>query len=86
VSENRMLRTTFGPWRKEAEGSWERLHNEELHIIIIIIIMVIKSKRVRWVVHVVRMREMRNPYIIFIINLKGRGQSEKLGVNVRIIS
>jgi hypothetical protein len=31
VSENRVLRRTFGPKREEVEGNWRRLHNEELH-------------------------------------------------------
>jgi hypothetical protein len=26
-----VLRRIFGPIRKEAEGRWRRLHNEELH-------------------------------------------------------
>jgi hypothetical protein len=29
VSENRVLRTLFGPW-EEIIGDWRRLHNEEL--------------------------------------------------------
>jgi hypothetical protein len=34
VSENRVLRSIFGPKREEAVGSWRRLHNE-LHNIYI---------------------------------------------------
>jgi hypothetical protein len=30
VSENRVLRRTFGPKREE-DGSWKKLHNDELH-------------------------------------------------------
>jgi hypothetical protein len=30
VSENRVLRRTFGPKREEVVGGWRRLHNEEL--------------------------------------------------------
>jgi hypothetical protein len=31
VSENRILRTVFGPNRDEVTGEWRKLHNEELH-------------------------------------------------------
>jgi hypothetical protein len=30
VSENRLLRKTFGPKIQEVAGGWRRLHNEEL--------------------------------------------------------
>jgi hypothetical protein len=30
VSENRVLRTVFGPKGEEVAGGWRRLHNEEL--------------------------------------------------------
>jgi hypothetical protein len=29
--ENRVLRSIFGPRRKEVAGCWRRLYNEELH-------------------------------------------------------
>jgi hypothetical protein len=31
VVENRVLRRVLGPKRKEVEGGWKRLQNEELH-------------------------------------------------------
>jgi hypothetical protein len=31
VFENRVLRRIFGPKRREIEGGWRKLHNEELH-------------------------------------------------------
>jgi hypothetical protein len=64
LSENRVLRRTFGLQRKE--GSWRRLHNEELHNLYASpdIIRVIKSRRMGWVGQVARMREMRNAYYI----------------------
>jgi hypothetical protein len=31
VSENRILRTVFGPNRDEVTGEWRKLHSEELH-------------------------------------------------------
>jgi hypothetical protein len=30
VSENRVLRRIFGP-KREGDGSWRKLHNDELH-------------------------------------------------------
>jgi hypothetical protein len=29
--KNRVLRRMFRPKRKEVEGGWRRMHNEELH-------------------------------------------------------
>jgi hypothetical protein len=54
--ENRVLRRIFGPKREEVAGDWSRLHSEDLHNLYISrnIIRVIKSRRMRWVVHVVR--------------------------------
>ena len=31
VSENRVLRTIFGPKREDVTGEWRKLHNEELY-------------------------------------------------------
>jgi hypothetical protein len=33
--ENRMLRRTFVPKREEVTGGWRKLHNEELHQILL---------------------------------------------------
>jgi hypothetical protein len=56
VFENRMLRT-FGPKRDEVTGGWRKLHNEELHNLYSSrsVIRMIKSRRMRWAGHVVRM-------------------------------
>ena len=50
----------FGPKRDE-NGEWRRLHNEELHNVYFSpnIIRVIKSRRLRWAGHVARMEESR---------------------------
>jgi hypothetical protein len=52
VFENRMLRRIFGPKREE-DGSWRKLHNDELHSLYSspIIVRVIKSRRMRWAGH-----------------------------------
>ena len=58
VFENRILRRIFGPKRDE-NGEWRRLHNEELHSLYRSpnINRVIKSRRLRWAGHVARMEE-----------------------------
>jgi hypothetical protein len=35
VFESRVLRRIFGPKREEVMGGWRRLHNEELHKILL---------------------------------------------------
>jgi hypothetical protein len=57
VSENRVLRI-FGPKREE-EGSWRKLHNDELHSLYSSpnIVRVIISRRMRWTGHVACMGE-----------------------------
>jgi hypothetical protein len=56
VFENRVLRKIFGPKREE-DGSWRKLHNDELHNLYSSsnIFRVIKSRRMRWAGHVARM-------------------------------
>jgi hypothetical protein len=57
--ENRVLRI-FGPKREE-DGSWKNLHNDEVHSLYSSpnIVRVIKSKRMRWAGQVARMGEGR---------------------------
>jgi hypothetical protein len=49
-------------------GGWIKLHNEELHGLYSSssIIRVIKARRMRWVGHVARMREVRGAYNILV--------------------
>jgi hypothetical protein len=51
-----VLRRIFGPKREE-DGSWIKLHNDELHNLYssLNIFRVIKSRRMRWAEHVARM-------------------------------
>ena len=60
VFENRVLRL-FGYRREEVTGEWRRLHNEELNDLYSSrnIVLVIKSRRMRWTGHVARMGEER---------------------------
>jgi hypothetical protein len=56
IFENRVLRRIFGP-KQEEDGSWRKLHNDELHGLYYLpnIVRVIKSRRMRWAGHVARM-------------------------------
>ena len=55
----------FGPKRDE-NGEWRWLHNEELHSLYLSpnIVRVIKSRRIRWAGHVARMEEGRSAFKI----------------------
>jgi hypothetical protein len=58
VFENSVLRKIFGP-RREEDGSWRKLHSDELHSLYSSpnIFTVIKSMGMRWAEHVARMGE-----------------------------
>ena len=62
VFENRVLRRVFGPKRDEVTGEWRKLHNEELNDLYSLpnIVRVVKSRRMRWTGHVVRMGKDRD--------------------------
>jgi hypothetical protein len=74
VYENRVLRRIFGPKRDEVTGEWRKLHNEELHDLYSSpsIIKIMKSRRIRWAVHVARMGEKRNAYRLLVGKPEGR--------------
>jgi hypothetical protein len=74
VFENRVLRRIFGP-RREEDGSWRKLHNDELHILYSSpnIVRVIKSRRMRWAGHVALMGEGRGVYRV----LDGRPEGKR---------
>jgi hypothetical protein len=57
----------FGPKRKE-DGSWRKLHNDELHSLYPSpnIVRVIKSRRMRWARHVARTGEGRGVYRVLV--------------------
>jgi hypothetical protein len=73
VFENRVLRKIFGPERQE-DGSWRKLHNDELHSLYSSpnIVRVIKSGRMRWAGHVARMGEGRGVYRALVGRLEGK--------------
>jgi hypothetical protein len=67
VFENRVLRRIFGP-RREEDGSWRKLHNDEFHGLYYSpnFVRVIKSWRMRWVGHVARMGVGRGVYRVLV--------------------
>jgi hypothetical protein len=64
----------FGPKREE-DGSWRKLHNDELHSLYssLNVVRVIKSRRMRWVGHVARRGEGRGVYRVLV----GRPESKR---------
>jgi hypothetical protein len=74
VFENRMLRRIFGLKRDEMTGHWKKLQNEELHNSYPSsnIIIIIKSRRMRWTGHVARMGAKRNAYKILVGKPEGK--------------
>jgi hypothetical protein len=62
-----VLRKIFGP-KREGDGSWKKLHNDELHSLYSSpnVARVIKSRRMRWVGHVARMGEGRGVYRVLV--------------------
>jgi hypothetical protein len=73
VFENRVLRKTFGP-KTDEDGSWRKLHNDELHSLYSSpnIFRVIKSRRMRWAGHVARMGEGRGVYRALVGRPEGK--------------
>jgi hypothetical protein len=73
VFENRVLRKIFGP-KREVNGSWRKLHNDELHSLYSSpnIVSVIKSRRMRWAGHVARMREGRGVNRVLVGRPEGK--------------
>jgi len=74
VFENVVLRRIFGPRRDKVTGKWRKLHNEELNDLYSSpnIVRVIKSRRMRWAGHVVRMSEERVVYRVLLGKSEGR--------------
>jgi hypothetical protein len=73
VFENRVLRKIFGPKREE-DGSWMKLYNDELHSLYSSpnIVRVIKSRSMRWAGRVARMGEGRGIYRILVGRPEGK--------------
>jgi hypothetical protein len=71
------LRRIFGPKRDEVTGDWRKLHYEELNDLYCSpnIVRVIKSRTIRWAVHVARMGERRGVYKVLV----GKPERNHLG-------
>jgi hypothetical protein len=80
-----VLRKIFGPKREE-DGSWRKLHNDELHDLYSSpnIVRVIKSRRMRWAGHVARMGRGEVLTGFWLGSPKARDHGEDLGVGGRI--
>jgi hypothetical protein len=79
------VRRIFGPKREE-DGSWRKLHNDELHSLCSSpnITREIKPRRMRWAGHVARMGEVRGIYRVWVGRPEGKDRWEDLGVGGRI--
>jgi len=74
VFENRVLRRVFGSKRDEVTGEWRKLHNEELSDLYSLpnIVLVVKSRRMRWAGHVAGMGQGRGVYRVLIGKPEGK--------------
>jgi hypothetical protein len=64
VFENGVLRRIFGPKREE-DGSWRKLHNDEIYSLYSSPNRMIKRRKMRWAGHVARMGDGRGVYRVF---------------------
>jgi hypothetical protein len=81
VFENRLLKRIFGPKRDDVTGQWRKLHNEELNRLYsspnTSIVQVIKSRSIRWAVHVVCMGEKRGLCRVLVGKPEGKRPLER---------
>jgi len=70
VFENKVTRRIFVPKRDKIRGEWRKLHNEELNDLYCSpnIVLVIKSRRMRWAGHVAPMEDRRGLYVVLVGN------------------
>jgi len=74
VFEDRVSRRVFGSKRDEVIGERRKLHNEELSDLYSLpnIVRVVKSRRMRWAWHVVRMGEERGVHRVLVGKPEGK--------------
>jgi hypothetical protein len=84
---NRVWRRRLGPERDEVTGVGRKFHNEELHDLYSSpnSVRVIKSRRMRWAGHVVRLGEGRGVYRVLVGKPMERDHWGDPGVDERII-
>jgi hypothetical protein len=70
----RVLSRIFGPKRDEASGGCREMHNKELHNLYSLpgIIRLIKSRKIRFAGHGIRIGEKRNAYGLFVGRPEGK--------------
>jgi hypothetical protein len=80
-----VLRRIFGPKREE-DGSWRKLHNDEFHNLYSSpnIVRVIKSRRLRWTGHAARMGMGEVFTEFWLGGPKGKDHLEDLDVGGKI--
>ena len=74
VFENKVLRKIFAAKKDEITGEWRQLHNAELHALYSSPnrIRSLKSRRLRWAGHVIRMEGSRNAYRVLVGKPEGK--------------
>jgi hypothetical protein len=75
VFENTVLRRIFGHKRDKVTGEWRKLHKTKEPVDLYSlpnIILVIKSRRMRWVALVAHMRERRDAYRVLVGKPEGK--------------
>jgi hypothetical protein len=74
VFENRVMSRVFWRKRDEVTGEWRKLHNEELNDLYSLpnIVLVVKSRRMRWAGHVSRMGEERGVHRVLVGKPEGK--------------
>jgi hypothetical protein len=85
VFENTVLRRIFGP-KREVDGSWRKLHNDELHSLYSSpnIVRLIKSRRMRWAGHVALMGEGRGVYRVLVGMPEGKRPRFRWEDNIKL--
>jgi hypothetical protein len=70
----RILRRIFGPEKDGVVGGWRKLHNEELHDLDSLpsVIIISKSRRMRWTGHVAPIGEKRTAHRIVVGKPEGK--------------
>jgi hypothetical protein len=76
IEEHRLraLRRIFGPKREKVTGGCRKLHNEELHNLYISpsVIIMLKSRRMRWAGFVARTEAKRNAHMVLVGKSEGK--------------
>jgi hypothetical protein len=82
-----VLGRIYRPKRNDLKGLWRRLYNEELNdpYYSPVIIRVIKSKGMRWVGYVARVRDRRGAYRVLVGRPEVKRPLGRSGIDGRVI-